>query len=174
MESPHLWSGISDKFPMIKPANLAVYFVALTGLSLGLIANPFGSRKTQIPPAEVEALSEKAQGYFEAGNYEGAIETSRKIPSHVPKYSDIRELRRKSEKALREYKRKIESGEVAPRSVDRLPAALRDSYFDARLQFSRGQCKEAFEAMNPVAKYLKNNQDDEIFKACLLTQRKTK
>lgn len=174
MENPHLWSGIADKFPMIKPANIAMYAVALTGLTLGLIANPFGSKKHKMDPAEIEALHEKAKVYFEAGNYEGALDTSRKIPSHVPKYSDIRELRRKSENALREHKRKIENGEAEPRTVDRLPAALRDSYFDAKLEFSRGQCKEAFAAMSPVAKYLNNKQDDEIFKACLLTQRKTK
>ncbi|WP_347357030.1 hypothetical protein [Bdellovibrio sp.] len=159
---------------MIKPAQVAMFAVALSGLTLGVLANPFGSSKKKIDPLEVETRIERAESYFHAGNYEGALEASRKIPPHVPRYADIRELRRKSEEALREYKRKIEVGEAEPRTVDRLPAALRDSYFDAKLEFSRGQCQEAYASMTPVAKYLKNQQDVEIFKACLLTQRKSK
>lgn len=152
-----------------------MFVVALSGLSLGLIANPFGSsKKVKVDPAEIEALYQKSQIYFEAGNFEGALDISKKIPKHVPKYSEIRELRRKSEEALREYKRKLKSGEVEPKTVDRLPAALRDSYFDAKLELGRGQCQEAYAAMNPVAKYLNNKQDLEILKACLLTQRKSK
>nr|BFD62033.1 hypothetical protein BdHM001_07140 [Bdellovibrio sp. HM001]BFD65875.1 hypothetical protein HAGR004_08970 [Bdellovibrio sp. HAGR004] len=159
---------------MIKPAQFAMYAVALSGLSLGILANPFGSSNKKIDPNEIATRIERAETYFQAGNYEGALEASKRIPPHVPRYADIRELRRKSEEALREYKRKIEAGEVEPRTVDRLPAALRDSYFDAKLEFSRGQCQEAYTSMAPVAKYLKNQQDVEIFKACLLTQRKTK
>lgn len=157
----------------MKPAQISIYLVALSGFALGVFANPFSPNREVMAADEAEALHLKARTYFEIGNYEGALAISEKIPRKVPRYSDIRELRRKSESALREYRKKIESGEVVPRSVDRLPAALRDSYFDAHLEFSRGQCRQAYLSMGPVAKYLKNKQDEQIFKACLLTQRKS-
>lgn len=173
MDDPHLWSRFSDKFLMRKQTVLT-YLVALGGLTLGLVANPFGNSKPTMPPGEVEDLYGKARAYHEAGNYEGAIEVSRQIPKDVPRYADIHDLKRRSEKALEDYKRRLKNGEARPSTPDRLPAALRDSYYDAKLEFSRGQCREAYAAMAPVAKYLNNQQDMEIFKACLLTQRKTK
>ncbi len=158
----------------MKTQTILTYLVGLGGLTLGLVANPFGPQKAKMDPAQVESLYGKARAYHEAGNYEGALEVSRQIPKGAPRSSDILHLKQSSEQALDEYKRRVKKGEVQPRVPDRLPAALRDSYYDAKLEFNRGQCREAYAAMAPVAKYLKNQQDVEIFKACVLTQRKAK
>lgn len=137
------------------------------------MGDPFG-KKNPLPPAqEIEANYLKSKAYFEKGNFEGALDFARKLPKEVPpRYADIRELEKQAQKALEQHKNKLKVGALSPTPVDRLPAALRDSYFDAAIEAQKGNCRGAYDAMVPVSKYLKNREDLEIFKKCRLTQNK--
>lgn len=148
---------------------------AVIGLGLGFAKNPFKNRTPSQNPQEVAQFYSKAHQYFEAGNFEGALEASEKIKHPVPpRYADIEELQRKARAQLNEYQKKLKEGKLNPTHVDRLPAALRDSYFDARIEAGQGRCRAAYDNMAPVSKYLKNREDLEIFKRCQLTQNKSK
>lgn len=149
--------------------------VALGGLSLGFFSDPFGKKEAASDPVEVERSYLKAKIYLDNGNFEGSLAVAKKLPKKLPpRYSDIREIEKQAELALHKYKQKIKEGVVTPSRVDRLPAALRDSYYDATIEAQRGHCRAAYEAMVPVSKYLKNREDLEIFRKCRLTGNKSK
>ncbi len=156
-------------------AHFVTWGVAIVGLSLGFLGNPFGKKQKPLDAQEIEALYGKTKLYFEVGNFEGALDTAKKLPPNIPpRYADIREIQKQSEEALSEYKQKLKQGTLIPTHVDRLPAALRDSYYDANIEAQRGRCRAAYDNMVPVSKYLNNRADLEIFKRCQLTQRKSK
>ncbi|KHD89956.1 MAG: hypothetical protein OM95_00735 [Bdellovibrio sp. ArHS] len=149
--------------------------VAFAGLSLGYIAHPFKNKVPEQDHQEVAQFYAKAHQYFAAGNFEGALEASEKIRRPIPpRYADIEQLQRKARGALAEYQKKLKDGKLNPTHVDRLPAALRDSYFDARIEADQGRCRAAYDHMAPVSRYLNNREHLEIFKHCRLTKNKSK
>lgn len=153
---------------MKKSYQIATFFVAVIGLSIGFLGNPFGAKEQKMGPQELDSIYQKTKIYFHAGNFEGAVDAAKKLPKKIPpRYADIREVQRQSEEALKRYKEH-------PRHVDRLPAALRDSYFDAKIEAKQGRCRQAYENMAPVSRYLNNREDLEIFKRCQLTKNKSK
>ncbi|WP_374078131.1 hypothetical protein [Bdellovibrio bacteriovorus] len=160
---------------MKKSYQIATFFVAAVGLSIGFLGNPFGAKEHKMGPQELDAIYQKTKIYFHAGNFEGAVDAARKLPKEIPpRYADIREVQRQSEEALKKYKKQLQEGALSPRHVDRLPAALRDSYFDAKIEAKQGRCRQAYENMAPVSRYLNNREDLEIFKRCQLTKNKSK
>lgn len=154
--------------------SVAFFCVACAGLTLGVLSDPLNSKKPRPPELrEIEATYVKAKNYFEVGNYEGVLEVSKKLPEKIPpRFADIYDIQKKSMTALQEYKKKLKEGTLAPTHVDRLPAALRDSYYDANIEAQKGKCRAAYDNMAPVSKYLKNRADLEIFKKCQLTRSK--
>ncbi|UOF02951.1 hypothetical protein [Bdellovibrio reynosensis] len=150
------------------------YSVALSGLLIGYLGNPFGKKEPLPTSQEFEQLYMKSKTYFEVGNFEGVVDLSRKIPKDLPpKYSDIREFERRSKQELEKYKKQLKEGKSFSQEIDRLPAALRDSYFDAQISAQSGRCREAYDHMSPVSRYLGNREDLKIFRKCRLTEKKS-
>jgi|GEM_PF-1848100 len=153
---------------------IVTFGVALTGFLMGFAGNPFGKKPLKPDPREIEALYQKAKIYFAAGNYEGVVDTAKKLPHEMPpRYADIRQIQQQAEQAVKEYKKRLQDGSLAPSHVDRLPAALRDSYFDAKIEAQKGHCRQAYENMAPVSRYLNNREHFEIFRQCKLTKNKS-
>jgi hypothetical protein len=131
------------------------FLTALFGLLIGVCA-PWDASDHQEPSHE---LQQKMRDYYRVGNYQGLLDISKHIPKNVPRYKDINELRRVAENNIQYYK-----GKKLP--TDRMPAAVRDSYYDAFLALDRGECFDAYQNMIVVRKYTERALDEAIYSLC--------
>lgn len=142
---------------------LFYFTAAVLAFCVGYEANPFGQREVKVDVQQIEKLYQKTLLYQSVGNLEGAEDLAQQIHKQHPGYKNVEGL-------LFHFQREKEVISVEKSQVQRLPAALRDSWYDANIAFKEGKCREAYENMRPVSRYLKNKDDLMIFKSCRLTQ----
>lgn len=156
--TPHLWSGFADKKNMLNRSDRWLVLAALLAFGLGYRSNPF-----KITPArdleKVQGQYLKMQEYYYNGNYEGALALGKEINRLVPHYADV-DQQLKMIHAATETRRR-------PSPADRLPAALRDSYYDAKIAFHKGQCEEVKANLRPLGRYEKSFDDEKIYQDCI-------
>ncbi|MBO9668787.1 MAG: hypothetical protein J7501_18455 [Bdellovibrio sp.] len=131
------------------------FLAAVIGLLVG-VCTPW---EVADPKEPTQELKQKMRDYYRVGNYQGLLDISKHIPKNVPRYKDIDELRRVAENNIQYYKNK-------KLPTDRMPAAVRDSYYDAFLAMDRGECFDAYQNMIVVRKYTQRALDEAIYSLC--------
>lgn len=130
--------------------------IAVLGLAIGLYGTPAGSKRNQLSKAELTERHNRAQEYLKVGNFEGVIDLTKKVPkdSH---HQDLWTLREYAE-AYQILKK--------PGLPERLPASIRDSYYDSFIALKKGDCAEAYQNMVHVRKYTGRPLDESIYSLC--------
>lgn len=120
---------------------------ALICLLVGYKTDPFHTRQAFRKPSAVQITQSiaKIESYIEVGNLEGARALLKSLKKVDPQNQAV---------GILEGRLKEARPVKAPQGIDRLPASLRDRYYDSFILAKKGHCQPAHQAFVPIEKYL--------------------
>ncbi len=135
---------------------------ALIAFSVGYRENPFRAAQKS-SSRQIKNKYQKLTAYYDNGNYEGALALAKEIKKVAPHYQELEKFSSLSAEALIDQKNQQAAFRPFPA---RLPASLRDSFYDAKIAFQQGHCEEVLENLKPIERYQKNFKALKVYENC--------
>lgn len=125
---------------------------ALICFIVGFKSDPFRSKQAFKGPnaGEITLKITKIESYLEVGNKEGAVALLKSLKKADPHNQVIPIL----EERVQKSRPRLPASEV-----QRLPASLRDRFYDSMIDARKGRCVEAKAGLKPIERYLKDSKD---------------